>query len=102
MVATHVAVGGSSEARHDVAPVPAGRQYECIVTGVDLPWECLPGKTPATGVWVVGRRLDDGAAGEISIKFNGTVYKGSFKRIGRGYVFNWPYGSGVTFTTKSI
>ncbi|TLU98955.1 hypothetical protein [Dyadobacter luticola] len=40
--------------------------------------------------------------GKIEILFNNKTYKGSFKKSGAKYEFDWPYESGVVFTTKSI
>ncbi|QRQ99828.1 hypothetical protein [Dyadobacter sandarakinus] len=79
-----------------------GSQYECAVEGVDVSLECTPGQVPSKGIFVVGTHISDGTTGNLVISFNGKTYKGTFTRTGRGYTFNWPYESGVIFTTKSI
>ena len=85
-----------------LAPDMSGNPYEFVVVSVDVPEECTQGEMPAKRTFVVSGNVADGASGEISIKFKGTVYKGTFKRSGRNYTFTWPYSQGVTFTTKSI
>ncbi|KAA0991369.1 hypothetical protein [Dyadobacter aurulentus] len=40
--------------------------------------------------------------GKFQIVFNNETYYGSFVKTGNKYEFDWPYESGVIFTTKSI
>ncbi|MCE7065011.1 hypothetical protein [Dyadobacter sp. CY326] len=79
-----------------------GSLYMCEVAGVDVLWDCTPGEKQSKATFVVDYNVNDGATGDISITFKGKIFKGTFKRNGRGYTFEWPYDNGITFTTKSI
>ncbi|GGB78816.1 hypothetical protein GCM10011325_02950 [Dyadobacter sediminis] len=69
--------------------------FEKVFTGT----YCSPGEKKAQNSTTF---LTKGSKGSIQITFKGKTYNGSFERKGISYTFDWPYESGVLFTTKSL
>jgi hypothetical protein len=79
-----------------------GSLFQIQLYGVATNTACQPGENkPESKLYLINPAADN-YAGEIEILFNNKTYKGSFKKTGNKYEFDWPHDTGAIFTTKSI
>jgi hypothetical protein len=80
----------------------SGNLFKIQVYGVSTNTMCQVGENRPRRILTLINPAGDQYHGQIEISFNNKIYKGSFKKSGNKYEFDWPYDSNVIFTTKSI
>ena len=79
-----------------------GNTYSFTFDKVEAGSSCEVGEKKSERITWIASDPSQNSEGNIEIHFNNKQYKGSFKRKGASYEFDWKHENGVIFTKKKI